>query len=921
MDSYLVLFVDMEFIVGAVCTGYDAPRPIQVDGENLMWLYFFNDPFQQRVSFGKGYKRPFMDGQNNYFGHFFTLIENDENTFSLRHSDYRYPVIELLKESGMLDVWRNQFVQVTQYPTDNVPTLVTFSSSISDLSKQKFVDYIMKNGFDVKSYTIPLAELAYFKLLEDGKINLAKCRSTMMLEATNSTLHFSKLTYSDNYFLKDGEVKSLVGRGIDPRKRAICKYLVGELNSQLGVLFTEEEKEKEVERFEQDAAEWLKRMDMCVGRPIRISGLSFKVAINNKRDILVKKDDVDNDTGSYLRHLSDQYQVFKEERFPNGVDFCCFVGNCFLSERIKQRFEDLVGANKTHFFKTTEIVDIIKYYPRIDLQRYADEESRIRERAKADELKQAAEREAQRAQEAAAKAAMEQEEQLRKDKQNKDEAEKAYQRASDCDRRNMLEDAKANIDQAVLLDPSNLNYRRFADYLEEKIQKKQGIIELYKKYLTLGDTFYQNGSFEDALSEFEKAQAIDDNAEIKGKILDCKNDIKKLEKKRKQIAGILKEAKSAMAQKDYNLAESKAKEVLVLDPNHKEAKAIIVSINDKKWQESLQLLIDKVNKELKSGKLDEAQSLVNQLLEIDPENKKGLDFRSQIEKAKYLEEEKQKAEELKRKVNEVIAEGDKYKKSGDLISAKAAYEKASKIDPKNSNVKAKLQECDKAIKDKALKQKVEELTKDFNSSIQQKDFDRAYQLCVELERTDNEHAIKWARQKDRMKFMLELSSPRVVRAEMASIKAMERMGKHVEARQKATELKEDLNTLGIHDYDGELAVFGIVSDEPRPSKAKEEKPKIDKTAAIGSRKVVEAKPTVEAKTIKEATKQPNYSATTRLTPREIQMKKRDVKALISTRKFAEAKSLLENAMSMMTKDDFEKNGFHDELKKAIDGLK
>ena len=918
MDSFLVLFVDLEFIVGAVCTGYDAPRPIQADGENLMWLYFFNDPFQQRVSFGKGYKRPFMDGQNNYFGRFFTLIENGENTFSLRHSDYLYPVIELLKESGMMDVWRNQFVQVTQYPTENVPTLVTFSSSISDLSKQKFVDYIKKNGFDVKSYTIPLAELAYFKLLEDGEINVAKCRSTMMLEATNSTLHFIRLTYSDNYFLKDGEVKSLVGRGIDPRKRAICKYLVGELNSQLGVLFTEEEKEKEVERFEQDAAEWLKRLDMSVGRPIRISGLSFKVAINNKRDILVKKDDVDNDTGSYLRHLTDQYQVFKEERFPNGVDFCCFVGNCFISDRIKQRFEGLVGANKTHFFKTNEIVDIIKYYPRIDLHRYADEESRIRERAKADELKQAAEREAQKAQEAAAKVVMEQEEQLRKDKQNKEEAEKAYQRASDHDKHNQLEDAKANIDNAVLLAPENLVYRQFADYLVKKIEKMRGVIELYKKYISLGDTLYQSGSYEEALAEYEKAKEVDDNADITSKILDCKSLIKKLEKKRKQIAGIMKEARSALAQKDYDLAELKAQEALEMDPNHKDAQAMLLSIRNMKWQESLQVLIDKIQNSIKKGNLEEAEALADNLLTLEPDNKKGLAFKAQIEQTRAEVEARMKTEELKRQAAAALAEGDTHLKKGAFEEAKIHYEKALKLDPKSRAAKEKIQECDKAIRDKDLRSRIDSLVADFKASVQQKDFERASKLCADLAKTDSNHSSKWLKEKDKIKYMSELLSPRIVKAEIADIKAKLRNGRTSEAAQKAIELKDNLNMLGIYDHDVELASFVKPSANPKSAAVKVEKPDDPKPVGIGGRKI-DAKPTV--KTAVKTKKQPEYGATTQLTPREIQMKKRDVKALNSTKKFAEAKSSIESLMKMMTENDFEQFGFKDELKKAIEGMK
>ena len=484
MENYLILYIDVEIIVGVVSTGYGSPHLVGQNpkGDGLMWLYFFNDPCRHEVSYGKNYKSHFLDGEYNYYGDFLSCIEDEENGFELRHT--KYPLVDLLDMSGMLEEWKQSYANVTQTTPEVIPTLLTFSSSVSDLAKQRFVDYVRGKGFDVKSYTIPLSELAVYKLVLDNKVEVADGRTARMLDATNSVLHLSKLTCSDNYFLKDGEQKSIKGKGIDPRKRALCRFLVLELNSQLGALRTDDEQEQEILRFEPHAAEWLKTIErQRCDRPALIKGLSFQRMIKTRRDILVRLADIDKDTGRYLTNLTDEYQAFKEENCPNGIDFCCFVGNCFVSERIKKRFTDLIGEDNIFFFKTTDVTNIIGCYPRIDLQRYADQENRLKEKAKADELKKTEEREEQKRRELEKEMAEREAKRKEAEKQAKEEAEKAYQKALELDKKGNLSDAKACADNAVTLVPDNLNYRKFADHLSEKITKRQETLTLYKEYL------------------------------------------------------------------------------------------------------------------------------------------------------------------------------------------------------------------------------------------------------------------------------------------------------------------------------------------------------------------------------------------------------------------------------------------------------
>lgn len=568
--NYLVLHIDMEFIVGAISTGYGTPHPILVDGDPLMWLYFFNDPNYHRVSFGKGYKKHYMDREYNYYGKFLKNIEDDRQEFSLRH--VQYPLVELLEESGMLKIWKEEYAKVTYTTSTEIPTLLSFSSTIGDLAKQRFVDYISKKGFDVQSYTIPLSELAFFRLFEENEVNITAGHSALMLEATNATLHFTKLTYADNYFLRDGDVKSIVGKGIDPRKRAICKFVVGELNSITGILSSKEEREEEIERFELQAGDWLSRLDaMHTNRPLLIKNISFARAPHITRDILVNKNNLESDTGRYLQDIVSEYEAFVSEYAPNGIDFCCFIGNCFLSERIRGKFDSLIGKDNTFFYKTTDIPGIISCYPRIDLKRYADEENRIRERAYLDALKQEQEKQAdllRKHQEEMEKAAEEAE---RLKKRQKQQSEEFYRQALDLDKIGHYQDAKIAIDKAINLDPSNIEYRKWADYLSEKIKTMQEKIMLYKQYLSAGDKCVEDEQYDVAIEEYKKAKEVGDNAEINAKIIECQYRIQKREEKQKQIKKALHTISILIGRDEFDEALNQIDNVLSIDNDNKEA--------------------------------------------------------------------------------------------------------------------------------------------------------------------------------------------------------------------------------------------------------------------------------------------------------------------------------------------------------------
>ena len=76
--SYLVLHIDIEFIVGTVCAGNGTSSPITNGKEELLWLYFFNNPHQNSITCGKDNKTHFNNSEVNYYGNFFEKIEKEQ---------------------------------------------------------------------------------------------------------------------------------------------------------------------------------------------------------------------------------------------------------------------------------------------------------------------------------------------------------------------------------------------------------------------------------------------------------------------------------------------------------------------------------------------------------------------------------------------------------------------------------------------------------------------------------------------------------------------------------------------------------------------------------------------------------------------------------------------------------------------------
>lgn len=972
--SYLVIHIDEEYIVGTVCTDNGNSVPIKNGDEDLLWLYFFNDPHQDLVSFGKGNKQHYRKGEVNYYGDFFAELLKDTGSFTLR--GIKKTIIDLLDSSNLLRLLVDQYHKITHSTDSSIPTLITFSLSISDLAKQKTIDYLKGHSFDIKSYTIPLSELVCYYPFDKRKFTPAKGSMSLLLAATNSTLYVMKLVFSGDYFIIDGEYKKYKGEGIDPRKRAIVKFVVNKINIAVGALRSDE---IEDECIKKDilADEWLKLLDtQNLNRPTRICD-SLTPMPHSFREVLVKKSDVESDTGAYVQRLIDILDTFKQDNLSGDAAGVFLLGNCFNNNMVKNRFEERYKNNSELFFYADkDIRDILSIYPKLPYDKYKDEESRIKQLALAEERKLAEQREIEDKK-------RKEEERIEAEKnillqleENRRRAEEFYSRALELETAGQLEDAKVNAENAKLLDRDNLSYKNYYIEICQKINNLNEKNNLYKALLKDGEDLASKGNYKDAIVKYEAAKGIFDNAEIIKLIIDVKAKNNKFEE-------LYSEAVKLFNSKDWQSAEEKISECTKLCPNDKTAQALSDKIKKEIEAVKIQGMIDEINNLIDKGEFNEAEKKMDELRNLDPTNKFITEAENKIkrlidEKNKKLENEKKQKEIL-----ELVCKGDKFYDIKDYNEAMILYTKALALDCNNGDIKLKIKDCEDIIQENKIQQEIHDLTVKYNAAIDNKDFISAKDVCAKLAEIDKNNSKQFSDELERLSYLCNLSSARYVKGEIADVKVVLREGKIEHGKDKISKLIDNLHYIGCYDYDDELNCMISSVDSQNHSTNKnthntQSPPNNDKKNSTISKEEIsirqlrgilaETKAKIRNGNYSEAcddidnieqkynldtvclnllkeTKSlipdikhsstvksdgnkvskeidnneiliTNTNTKTVLSEREIIAAKREIRALISTKKYQDAIIKLKAIAKKMSTEDFQNHGFNELLKKT-----
>jgi hypothetical protein len=727
MSNYLVLHVDTEFIAGVIYTGNGQSYPIKNSNEELLWLYFFNDPHQGRLTFGKDNKKHFNNLELNYYGDFFNLIGEEHETFTLRGN--QRPIIELLEYSGLLALLQHKYEDVTLEVTSKIPTLITFSSTISNSAKVKTVDYFNSKNFKIESYTIPLAELISYHYWKDDVIKAQNGKSVLFLKATNSTLHLMKLTFTDGYFLKDESTAiSYKGKGHDPRKKSIVRFVVTEVNKSTGVLTTSDEIEKECDRFVSSADEWLQRVDSNNGnRPVNIRSVSLSLAPSMQRDILVRKEDIESDTGYYINELEDIYNSFEKDCLKDRSSIAAVIlfGDCFNNQLIRKKFKTHVDSDHLIISTSIDLLSVLPAYPTIDIKRYADAETRIKLQAIAENDEKKHLHESLLRKEKEQEAELIKLEELKKIEKNKLQAIKYFEAAKELDKQDKLLDAIANIENAKELDPLNKDILTLFDTLMLKKIELDIVTKQYKKLVSEASKLIELGELADALNKYELAKTIYDNPELRNIIVSTKTKIKESENKTKLLQKLIDDADKYINQKKYIEAKAKIEDAINIDSNSDLANNKFIEIKAllKIQEVEFNKFVIEADNYFSKGEYEKSETSYNKALVISPGDKYCNSQLSGIIEARTL------LKKNKEVYDKIIEQASDFYANGEWEKAKIHFQKALSICPGEKYPVKQISECGRKLI--AIEEKFQSLVFDADSLLKKGEKREALNLFEE----------------------------------------------------------------------------------------------------------------------------------------------------------------------------------------------
>ncbi len=269
----LSLYVDKWFITVAInFDGNVIPLSLP-NGEDRIWLYFHEDIANSRIEYGKAFENNYRDKLPHYFGDIFNLIEEGDHHFT-RYERRREEMRDIFKVAGIFNHLHQAVGQ-----EESVDTYISFSSDIPDVARLRFIEELGEANFKVIE---SVARISHLALEECKKRDVFTTLGTyLVLVATNDNFHFALYENKGNIFLRKNE-GTLIGLGLDVRRRALVETIVENINKNTKLLKSQEEIDLECVRQDRFAAAWLDKIERSKPyMPVAFDGITFAVAPNN----------------------------------------------------------------------------------------------------------------------------------------------------------------------------------------------------------------------------------------------------------------------------------------------------------------------------------------------------------------------------------------------------------------------------------------------------------------------------------------------------------------------------------------------------------------------------------------------------------------------------------------------------------------
>lgn len=644
----LSLYVDKWFITVAInFDGNVIPLSLP-NGEDRIWLYFHEDIANSRIEYGKAFENNYRDKQPHYFGDIFNLIEEGDYHFT-RYERRRQEMREIFKVAGIF----NHLHQAVG-EEGSVKTYISFSSDIPDVARLRFIEELEEANFKVVE---SVARISHLALEECKKRNVFTALGTyLVLVATNDNFHFALYENKGNIFLRKNE-GSLVGLGLDVRRRALVETIVENINKNTKLLKSREEFDQECVRQDRFATTWLEKIARSRPyMPVAFDGITFAVAPNNPAIVQVFPNALDSRTTGIVEEMVRKIADFVKDNQlkPHEIEGIVFIGNTFTNQTfaraINNRF--IVDDDKIVVYREEELPKVVSVYSQIDCNQFKGATEKFKIDAEAQEIlkKQAKEEEEKRlkAEEDARRQQAIIDSQKKAEREYNNAVENIEHHESDHNYEEMLEWAeialKIRPDDDFAKEKSALAHQLLA---EHKAANKQFNIVLQR-----AKTAFSEERWSDAISQCEMALELRSDSEEASRL---KGEARRRMEVKEKVQELLNRADVFFAQKLYSEALREVGKILSLDPTNIEAKEIKRKISDvhAQHQERINNLIAKLNEAEQGNDFVSAINICDSLIEEDSVNIRKWTSKKEriISKRKELEENQRKLDELKKDIH------------------------------------------------------------------------------------------------------------------------------------------------------------------------------------------------------------------------------------------------------------------------------
>ena len=719
----LALYIDKWYIIGAVCTD-GVPRPMSLPNqEDRIWLYFFEDEFNDNVVYGKANQCHFRNKENHYYGDVFSKIIDPRVFFS------RYGRKENLRRIFEVSGIFSDIKAVLELDAE-IETYVSFSIDIPIEAQLEFLKILKEQGFVVKESVARIDHLCLEKARQNGVVT--EDGHYIVLNACNENLHYSLYRLTEKVFVREGE-ECLLGMGSDLRERALLEAVVNKVNKRQHFLQNNDEIEAEYLRLGQFVGQWIERLNRASSiRPFVIPNVTFSNAPFIETSVSLMKKDVDERTdvivNDIVRAISD---FVNNTKVPHeNIKGIMFLGNTFSNSQFEKSvsLHFVLSDNNIMRIKEAELASAVSVYERMDCGQFSaaskvfltnaeTERKRVENAIKEEENRKKAD------------------EQRRKVKQEEKEAHEAENKYKEAMAR--VEEYERKEDYAQMRDWCEIALQHKPGDSQAK-EKKELALRLLSEEKVKSDQYntiikrakksLEEGRYQDALSQSESALNVRPSSREAQRIREeAAFAIEKLQK----VKDFLTRADLFIAQKSYAEAVSELEKALALDDSNTTTRERLKELIQK--QSEMDAVLNRLKDQLKTAHLahdySKAISICEKLIEVDTPNIRK--WSETIQQFRTLEKEKSqmmaRLKSLADKIEAAVWEED-WEKVIALCKQYLEIENDEKIRLKLEQAGAKLE----IIK---RRQEFQQGVDSVKALIVDKKWESADQLCRELQKT------------------------------------------------------------------------------------------------------------------------------------------------------------------------------------------